>query len=453
MGTFGKSFSRELGKNTGKWASNKLFGDKWSTPYRVTVQRERQERKELRDSAREYKQYLLEEKKEERNEIRQLKQREKEDEQHEKELIIDANTREVKEHNNYFDVIQSVHRDYSDDINWNIIINQPPPKEVNPVNELEAYYREYTDKQVNEKIAEVKKTIKLSMFKYILSKFYTSKYSWLFKIPRYKLTKYIFWAILLFTIFRFPQEPALNLSVGLLLLVTYQILKAGSKDFDAGVELSQIIESLESNRTVWFEEYMREHHDAYLKYLKDIKDHKELLEIAAEMKNNNKQAYMYAVNFFKPFEDLKEYGSDVSITINGNLIEVDFYVRSDDVIPKTTKRLLRKGLEIGEDFIPTSRFNEIYQDYVCSCILRIGKEIFALLPVHEVLVNAMARLLNTSTGMHEEQIIVSVLIENEILKKLNFDLLDPSDSISNFKNNMNFKKLEGFYPVSELILG
>jgi hypothetical protein len=132
---------------------------------------------------------------------------------------------------------------------------------------------------------------------------------------------------------------------------------------------------------------------------------------------------------------------------------VDFYVRSDDVIPKTTKRLLRKGLEIGEDFIPTSRFNEIYQDYVCSCILRIGKEIFALLPVHEVLVNAMARLLNTSTGMHEEQIIVSVLIENEILKKLNFDLLDPSDSISNFKNNMNFKKLEGFYPVSELILG
>lgn len=27
MGTFGKSFTREIGKNTGKWASNKIFGD------------------------------------------------------------------------------------------------------------------------------------------------------------------------------------------------------------------------------------------------------------------------------------------------------------------------------------------------------------------------------------------------------------------------------------------
>jgi len=34
MGTFGKSFTREMGKNTGKVASNILFGDWHSTPYR-----------------------------------------------------------------------------------------------------------------------------------------------------------------------------------------------------------------------------------------------------------------------------------------------------------------------------------------------------------------------------------------------------------------------------------
>lgn len=36
MGTFGNSFSRELGKNTGKVVSNALFKDKWSTPHRIT---------------------------------------------------------------------------------------------------------------------------------------------------------------------------------------------------------------------------------------------------------------------------------------------------------------------------------------------------------------------------------------------------------------------------------
>jgi hypothetical protein len=37
MGNFGNSFSRELGKNTGKVASNLIFGDKWSTPKRVSA--------------------------------------------------------------------------------------------------------------------------------------------------------------------------------------------------------------------------------------------------------------------------------------------------------------------------------------------------------------------------------------------------------------------------------
>jgi len=36
MGTFGKSLARELGKNTGKWASNKVFGNTGhATPHRI----------------------------------------------------------------------------------------------------------------------------------------------------------------------------------------------------------------------------------------------------------------------------------------------------------------------------------------------------------------------------------------------------------------------------------
>lgn len=36
MSNIGKSFSREIGKNTGKVVSNLIFGDLWSTPYRRT---------------------------------------------------------------------------------------------------------------------------------------------------------------------------------------------------------------------------------------------------------------------------------------------------------------------------------------------------------------------------------------------------------------------------------
>ena len=45
--SFGKSFGRELGKNTAKVISNAVFGDSWSTPYR-RVNRDVQQRHEDR---------------------------------------------------------------------------------------------------------------------------------------------------------------------------------------------------------------------------------------------------------------------------------------------------------------------------------------------------------------------------------------------------------------------
>lgn len=37
MGILSKSLSREFGKNAGKWASNLIFGNKWATPYKLSV--------------------------------------------------------------------------------------------------------------------------------------------------------------------------------------------------------------------------------------------------------------------------------------------------------------------------------------------------------------------------------------------------------------------------------
>lgn len=44
MSLFGKSFEREIGKNTGKWVSNVIFGDGHATPYRRAESRQNQRR-------------------------------------------------------------------------------------------------------------------------------------------------------------------------------------------------------------------------------------------------------------------------------------------------------------------------------------------------------------------------------------------------------------------------
>ena len=58
--------------------------------------------------------------------------------------------------------------------------------------------------------------------------------------------------------------------------------------------------------------------------------------------------------------------------------------------------------------------------------------------------------MNTATGNHEEKTIVSAKINRSKLAELNFELLDPSDSMSNFEHRMDFKKTEGFKPVEDL---
>lgn len=74
-----------------------------------------------------------------------------------------------------------------------------------------------------------------------------------------------------------------------------------------------------------------------------------------------------------------------------------------------------------------TKFKELYQDHVCSSVLRVAREIFAYLPIKYVRVNAMSNLLNSQTGHIEEMIILSALIMKETLNSLNLESIDPSN--------------------------
>ena len=137
MGDYGKSFKKEMGKNTGKWLSNKVFGDGHATPHKVRIQREKErdavrehkayekEQKSLeRDYAREQREEqnrlkreeieerkaLREEAKEQKQADRELKELEKKWAEEEKEEIRKQNEQEVNSFNNYLNFVQSAHK-------------------------------------------------------------------------------------------------------------------------------------------------------------------------------------------------------------------------------------------------------------------------------------------------------------------------------------------------------
>lgn len=208
-------------------------------------------------------------------------------------------------------------------------------------------------------------------------------------------------------------------------------------------ELAQTVEKAQ-------EADKQEHHEALKVYETEFADWQATCELAEKVLAGNAEGYIEAIRQADPFSDISELGSSIQFqTDGGSCIEATLRANSEEVIPAEIKSLLKSG-KLSIKKMPKGKFYELYQDYVCGSVLRVAREIFALLPIETVIVTALADLLNPQTGHIEEQPILSVALPRATLERLNFEMLDPSDSMSNFIHRMNFQKTKGFNAVEKI---
>jgi uncharacterized tellurite resistance protein B-like protein len=176
-------------------------------------------------------------------------------------------------------------------------------------------------------------------------------------------------------------------------------------------------------------------------------------KLAASVLAGDHDAYARVLRELSPFGELSELGSSLDFRIHTQkLLEAVIQVRGEQTIPSEMKTLTASG-KVSSKPMPKARFYEIYQDYVCGCVLRVGREAVALLPVDTVIVTALADVFDSRTGQTAEQPIMSVAIPRAVLSKLNFNLLNPSDAMENFLHRGEFKasrKSGAFAPITPL---
>lgn len=178
--------------------------------------------------------------------------------------------------------------------------------------------------------------------------------------------------------------------------------------------------------------------------------HRHRVEFAEHILRGDLKYFAVAVDESTSFAEITDFGSDIQYYFTSSTqVRVTIQVQGRNVIPRQQKSLLKSG-KLSTKELPQAKFNELYQDYVCSAVLRIGREIFALLPVEEVVVTAYAELLNQSTGRMTNQPVLSALLVRPTMQEINFDMIDASECLSNFKHNMGFKKSLGMSAVDEL---
>ncbi len=173
-------------------------------------------------------------------------------------------------------------------------------------------------------------------------------------------------------------------------------------------------------------------------------------EFAKRILAGDIEAYYEAIENSGMLTELAELGSDFEFgTDDPARMEIEFVIKAADVVPDKQLTLTKTG-KLSEKEFSKSAYFDIVQDYVCSCSIRLARELFAVLPVDTVIVHAADVMLDTATGHDEEMTILSVKFERDRFLDINFDRIDASDFVCSFEHNMKFAKTTGFRPVERI---
>jgi hypothetical protein len=196
--------------------------------------------------------------------------------------------------------------------------------------------------------------------------------------------------------------------------------------------------------------------EAQQKLAKERTDWERVKGLAPRILAGEHKAYIEALVEFSPLAELSDLGSSMHFTVHSaRLLECVLKVNGKQAIPAEVKSLTASE-KLSVKQMPKGRFHEIYQDYLCGCVFRVAREVFALLPVEVLLITASADVLDPRTGRGTEQPVLSAVMPRMIVEGLEFDGLDPSDALENFQHRGNFKlsrKSEAFESIVPLVPG
>lgn len=147
--------------------------------------------------------------------------------------------------------------------------------------------------------------------------------------------------------------------------------------------------------------------------------------VAEEVLNGNIDTYLQLIYEVNPLDDLLDYGGEFQFgTDKPTKMEVEF------VVNETALREARGQMS-------TEAFHDLLQDYICSTAIRIARDLFALLPIHNTIVH----------GVYQNNLVLSVDYNRISLDKLKLRFADPSDVTEKFLHNMKFDQHTGFQAV------
>lgn len=188
-------------------------------------------------------------------------------------------------------------------------------------------------------------------------------------------------------------------------------------------------------------------------YAEQLEEWDKLKNLARRILAGEHKAFTETLVEVNPFAEISDLGSAIHFTVHSpKLVEFSVAVNGKQAIPDEVKTLTAAG-KLSVKAMPKGRFHEIYQDYLCGCVLRIARELFALFPVDTILATAVVKSRDQQMSRKAELPVLSAAIQRTVIERLNFDRIDAFEAMDNFTHRGDLKasrKSENFEPVVPL---
>lgn len=157
--------------------------------------------------------------------------------------------------------------------------------------------------------------------------------------------------------------------------------------------------------------------------------HWDYLKARAErVLNGDLDTYFEIISDMNPVDDLLRFGSEFECgTEDPRMLSVHFKVNSSQVL---------RDIE----HLPKTDYNELLQDYVCGCAIRVARDLFALLPFRRIIIDA------ENSGDD----ILSVEFTRDKMEGIDYSNVDASDFVCQFLYRMSFTLQGGFSKIVPL---
>lgn len=178
-----------------------------------------------------------------------------------------------------------------------------------------------------------------------------------------------------------------------------------------------------------------------------LSDKQQLHDLSLRVLAHEETAWLETISSHDTFESVETFGNTVRVQFRKGVLNVYLEIGKENTVPEEVLSLTAKG-NLSRKKMGKTNYYALYQDYVCSCMIGIARNVFALLPTERVLIHTYD--VSQADAPPVKGCIVSARITREDLSDVLFDIMDASNVVEGFEHHMNHLKTKGFRLVDEV---